>query len=810
MASCIVKGCTGNWKNPDRILHKFPKNIAAIKSWLRQTRQDFGDLDAFSRNVLYTQAYRMCSLHFAPDCYLYVDGSRRILKENAVPTIFSRPSSPPPSPSDFLRVQIKKEECPLSLSPPSPTDSGTSFSGRCPSPLMPAPFHDEQQDDDDTDSIGSHEQEMTDSTPKCFIRGCPNSAVDQPLYPGVTLHHFPTDISRVKVWLRQSGQHLGNPDLVARHILSKWTHFRMCSSHFGPDSYFIHGSVVDLKPNAVPTIFPKFEDPTIKEEETEEFQPGSTTSTSCDTSFSSKEEFDECIDEKHSIRHIGTTTDPHLGVRSVGILTRPILVKEASTCTSMSRFGKNVKCIKLQQHTADKGVQCSTFELGFDDDTQSSRPDYFYQGSPFLPSGEMGFNKPLFGATPQWSEEHRLNGANQDYIDSAEGVHVKDSRLFLALEDVLISLMQHMVSSSFIQETAKLTTHRILRQTLEIVGLLTGDKWMIAEKEGDLESLDEVPVKCGDIGVYFTSDEWDYIEAHKEMYIDIIPDDPLLTESQQDLASGAESVSEDEAKPSPDRQNSPEWKPQSDNSEFSDSELSLSDDSDGSKKRKTEDAFLGNPEIRIEYSADGRSRTFWCLRCNIALKDRRGFRSHLKTQRHLNFRADEEVVTCEECSQVFSTRSALTKHKAENHANKRYACTICGLEYDYISQYIIHQRAHTGEKPFECDKCGKRFGHKCTLLVHHRRHIKGKTVKCGTCGRLFDTKSQLSRHERIHVPKKPYNCPVCGKQFNQKSLFTKHKWEHEEEAKRAPEVIGPAHEDSLALNAPPGDVLQEN
>ncbi|XP_040186849.1 zinc finger protein 90-like isoform X2 [Rana temporaria] len=741
MSSCIVKGCTGNWKNPDRILHEFPKNIATIKSWLRQTRQDFGDLDAFSRNVLCTQAYRMCSLHFAPECYLYVDSSSRILKGNAVPTIFSQPSSPTPSPSDFLRVKIKKEDCPLSLSPPSPADSGTSFSGRCP-PFMPAPFHDDQRDGDGTDSIGSHEQEMTDSTPKCFIAGCPNGAVDQPLYPGVTLHHFPTDISRVKVWLRQSGQHLGNPDLAARHILRNWTNFRMCSSHFGPDSYFIHGSVVDLKPNAVPTIFPKFEDPTI----IEEFQPGSTKDTSCDTSFISKEEIDECVDEKRRVRHIGITTDTHLGVRSVGILTRPILVKEASTCTSMSRFGKNVKCIKLQQQMADKGVQCSTFELGFDGDTRSSRPDYFYQGSPFLPSGEMSFNKPLFGATPQWSEEHGLNGANQESIDSAEGVRVKDSRLFLALEDVL--------------------------------------KWVITEKEEDLESIDEVPVKCGDIGVYFTPDEWDYIEAHKEMYIDIIPDDPLLTESQQDLASGEESASEEETKPSRNRRNSPEWKPQSDHSEFSDSEIS-SDDSDDSKKHKTEDVLVGNPDIRVEYSADGRSRTFWCLRCNIALKDRRGFRNHLKTQRHLNFLVDEEEVTCEECSQVFSTRSALTKHKAEKHANKRYACTICGLEYEYMSQYIIHQRAHTGEKPFECDKCGKRFGHKCSLLVHHRRHIKGKTVKCGKCDRLFDTKSELRRHERIHVPKKPYNCPVCGKQFNQKSLFTKHKGEHEKKAKRA-------------------------
>ncbi|KAM5135325.1 uncharacterized protein ACMZJ9_017921 isoform 1-T2 [Mantella aurantiaca] len=824
MASCIVMGCTGNWNNPDSILHEFPKNIVSIKCWLQQTGQDFGDLDAFSLNVLFTQAYRMCSLHFTPDCYIHIDGSERVLKENAVPTIFGRPSCPAPPSSNFVTIQIKEEECPMSLSPPSPAGSGTSFSGRYTSPPMPASIHDEQQESDDTDSISSHDQEMM--TPKCFVIGCPNGAEDQPLYPGVTLHKFPTDLTRVKAWLRQSGHHLGNPDLFARHVLSNWANFRMCSSHFGPDSYFIRGSVVDLKPNAVPTIFPKLETPTIKEEEQrEEFQPICALEIGCNTSFMYKQEIDECIDEQRRVRHVGTTTDPYWGMRSVGVLTRPLLMKEASTCTSVSRFGKTSKIIKLQRMTAEKGVQCSTFDMSFDGDKRSARPDYFYQANPFLAPGEMGFDKPLFNVTPPWREEHGLNGANQDYMGSTKGVPVKDSRLFLALEEVLISLMQHMVSSSFIEENDKLTTQRILSQTLEIISLLTGDKWVIGEKEEDIENVDEVPVKCGDVGVYFSPDEWDYIEAHKEMYLDVIPEDHLLTESQQDFASGDESASEEEAKPSPDRASSPEWKPQSDHSEFSESELSTedADDSDDTKKRKTEDAFLGNPEIKIEYSADGKTRTFWCLRCNISLKDRRCFRSHLKTQRHLNFRADEEVVTCEECSQVFSTRSALIKHKAENHANKRYACNICGLEYDYISQFIIHQRAHTGEKPFECDKCGKRFGHKCTLLVHHRRHMKGKTVKCSKCDRLFDTKSQLSRHERIHVPKKPYICPVCGKKFEQKSQFTKHKWEHEEEAKREPEVIQPKHEEaakqdtkviqqtqeSVASNSPPSDISQE-
>ncbi|XP_073467302.1 uncharacterized protein [Aquarana catesbeiana] len=102
-------------------------------------------------------------------------------------------------------------------------------------------------------------------------------------------------------------------------------------------------------------------------------------------------------------------------------------------------------------------------------------------------------------------------------------------------------------------------TKRILNFTLEIIYLLTGERFPLL-KSGDhmtitvppcdslkperhnmqkilevtkkmMELLTgEVPIRCQDVTVYFSMEEWEYLEGHKDLYKDVMMDNqPPLT-----------------------------------------------------------------------------------------------------------------------------------------------------------------------------------------------------------------------------------------------------------------------------------------
>ncbi|KAM4621040.1 gastrula zinc finger protein XlCGF66.1-like [Discoglossus pictus] len=65
---------------------------------------------------------------------------------------------------------------------------------------------------------------------------------------------------------------------------------------------------------------------------------------------------------------------------------------------------------------------------------------------------------------------------------------------------------------------------RFLHQALEMIYLLTGEEYTIVKKNSpNIHQLTgEVPIKCDDVAVYFSMEEWEYIEGHKEHYKDVM------------------------------------------------------------------------------------------------------------------------------------------------------------------------------------------------------------------------------------------------------------------------------------------------
>ncbi|KAG8556187.1 hypothetical protein GDO81_017954 [Engystomops pustulosus] len=115
MPSCIVNGCNSSWKlkEPDLVLHSFPRDINIIRRWLLETPQDFGNVDATCQKIFLSAkgAFRMCSKHFSLDCY-EVRGTTRCLKKDALPTIFPSETCIPKTPKS---KNVKKDDRPMCI-----------------------------------------------------------------------------------------------------------------------------------------------------------------------------------------------------------------------------------------------------------------------------------------------------------------------------------------------------------------------------------------------------------------------------------------------------------------------------------------------------------------------------------------------------------------------------------------------------------------------------------------------------------------------------------------------------------------------
>ncbi|PIO14879.1 hypothetical protein AB205_0083600, partial [Aquarana catesbeiana] len=111
----------------------------------------------------------------------------------------------------------------------------------------------------------------------------------------------------------------------------------------------------------------------------------------------------------------------------------------------------------------------------------------------------------------------------------------------------------HMTMSIKMEEDRSHMTERILNLTLEIIYLLTGESGdhmtitvppcdSLKPERNNMQKIlevtkkmmelltGEVPIRCQDVTVYFSMEEWEYLEGHKDLYEDIMMEkQPPLT-----------------------------------------------------------------------------------------------------------------------------------------------------------------------------------------------------------------------------------------------------------------------------------------
>ncbi|KAG8549114.1 hypothetical protein GDO81_022643 [Engystomops pustulosus] len=202
------------------------------------------------------------------------------------------------------------------------------------------------------------------------------------------------------------------------------------------------------------------------------------------------------------------------------------------------------------------------------------------------------------------------------------------------------------------------------------------------------------------------------------------------------------------------------------------------------KKKVAQDGNFTKPMKSGPYS---------CSECGKKYKDRASLSKHHKLHTGVS------CFVCMKCDKCFTQKSLLRRHEKIHSVRRPHPCPNCEKSFSDSSALQKHQRIHSGYKPYKCPECDKTFSISNYLIVHQRIHTGEKPYVCEQCGKCFRQSSALITHKRTHTGVKPYGCVECGKGFTTSSHLITHQRTHTGERPYQCEECGRAFKHSTHL-----------
>lgn len=149
---------------------------------------------------------------------------------------------------------------------------------------------------------------------------------------------------------------------------------------------------------------------------------------------------------------------------------------------------------------------------------------------------------------------------------------------------------------------------------------------------------------------------------------------------------------------------------------------------------------------RDDHCQNCESKIFHCTHCD------KKFAFERQLKRHMALVKGIKAHKCEFCEKSFVNRTELNVH-LRVHTNERpYVCSFpgCGKSFRTNSHRSAHMDTHNTEKNFKCNECEEVFQTRSLRRLHEKSHIIG-SISCELCQKEFGQRSHYVRHiNKVH------------------------------------------------------------